>query len=80
MFVVFSNETFHWYKHICIKKWTYKISARFHSLTEMSRDRNGSDRIGQTETARPKSRIPYHRYIHAFSFKAVQKQKYTMII
>jgi len=24
----------------------------------MSRDRNGSDRICQTETARPKSRVP----------------------
>jgi len=48
--------------------WTCKISAWFHSLTEMSpdgngpdrngTDRNGSDRIGQTETARPKSRVP----------------------
>jgi len=52
---------------------TCKISARFHSPTEMSPDRNGPDgdgsnQIGQTETAqtetaqtesaRPKSRVP----------------------
>jgi len=32
-----------------MKKLTCKISARFHSLTEMSRDRNDQDRNGQTE-------------------------------
>jgi len=44
-----------------------KVSARFHSLTEMSRDRNGQtesarpnwpDRIGQTEKLRPKRLRP----------------------
>jgi len=58
MFVVFLNDTFHWRKHVCIKKWTCKISARFPSLTEMSRDRKvpwpkRPDRNGQTETVRP---------------------------
>jgi len=58
----FLNKTFRWFKYVYIKKWTYKISARFHSLTEMSRDqddrdRNGpwpkrADRIGQTEKSR----------------------------
>jgi len=57
MFVVFLNKTFRWFKYVCIKKWTYKISARFHSLTEMARDRNdqdrnGSNRIGQTRKSR----------------------------
>ena len=37
----FLNKTFRWFEEVYIKKWTYKISARFHSLTEMSRDRNG---------------------------------------
>jgi len=40
----FVNKTFLWFKYVCIKKWTYKISARFHGLTEMSRDRNDQDR------------------------------------
>ena len=52
--VVFLIKPFVDLKYVCIKKWTYKISARFHGLTEMSRDRNdqdrnGSDRIDQTE-------------------------------
>jgi len=37
---------------------TYKISARFHSLTEMSPDWNDSDQIGQTK----KSRARGHRF------------------
>jgi len=49
MFVVFSNKTSCWFKYVCIKMWTYTISARFHSLTKMSPDCNGSDLIGQTE-------------------------------
>jgi len=53
-FVVFLNKTSRWFKSVCIKMWTCNISARFHSLTEMSPDRNGpdlngSDRIGKTE-------------------------------
>jgi len=39
MFVVFLNKTFRWFKYICIKKLTCQISARFHCLTETSRDR-----------------------------------------
>jgi len=43
---------------VCIKKRTYKTSARFHSLTEISRDRNDQDwkspvtETAQSETAR----------------------------
>ena len=44
MFVFFLNTTIRWFKYVCIRKWTYKISPRFHSLTEMSRDRNDQDR------------------------------------
>jgi len=49
--------------YVCIKMLTYNSSARFHSLTEMSPDRNGPVRSGrdrkpQTERARPKSRVP----------------------
>jgi len=40
---IFFNKTFRWFKYVCIKKWTCKIFARFHSLTEMSRDRNDHD-------------------------------------
>jgi len=39
----FSNKTFRSSKYVCIKKLTCKISVRFHSLTEMSRDRNDQD-------------------------------------
>jgi len=49
--------------------WTCKISARFHSLTETSPDRNGpdrngpdrngSDRIGQTEKPRTHVNAPF---------------------
>jgi len=42
MLAVFLNKTFRW-KYVCIKKWTCKISARFYSLTEMSRDQNDQD-------------------------------------
>jgi len=52
MFVVFVNKTSRWFKYVYIKMWAFKISARFHSLTEMTPDRNGSDRIGQTEKSR----------------------------
>jgi len=50
----FLNKTSRWFRYICIKMWTCRISARFYSLTEMSPDRNGPDRngpdrIGQTE-------------------------------
>jgi len=58
----FLNKTPRWFQYVCIKMWTCKISARFHSLTEMSpdrngpdrngADRNGSDRIDQTEKSR----------------------------
>jgi len=48
----FLNKTSHWFKYVCIKMLTCKISARFHRLTEMSPDRNGSDRIGQTKKSR----------------------------
>jgi len=61
----FLNKTIRWCKHVCIKKWTCEISARLHSLTEMSRDRKvpwpnrpgriGSDRIGQTERSRTRT-------------------------
>ena len=44
MFKAFLNKIFRWFKYVCIKKWTNKISARFHSLTEMSQDRNDQDR------------------------------------
>ena len=79
----FINKTSRWFKYVCNKTWTCKISARFHSLTEMSPGQNGPgqngpdqngprpkrprpkrlrlnqpDRIGQTETARPKVAYP----------------------
>ena len=44
MFVVLLNKPFRSFKYVCIKKWTCKISARFHSLTEMSGNRNDQDR------------------------------------
>ena len=43
MFVVFINKT-RWFKYVCIKMWTCKISARFHKLTEMFPYWNGPDR------------------------------------
>jgi len=43
-FVVFLNKTFPWFKYVCIKRLPCKISARFHSLAEMSRDQNDQDR------------------------------------
>jgi len=52
MFVVLLNKTSRGFGYVCIKMWTCKISARFHSLTEMSPDQNGSERIGQTEKLR----------------------------
>jgi len=36
----FLNKTLISFKYVCIKKWTHKISARFQSRTEISRDRN----------------------------------------
>jgi len=44
MLIVFFNKTSRWFKYVCIKLWTCKISARFHSLTERSPDRNGPNR------------------------------------
>jgi len=62
MFVVF-KKTSRWFEYVCIKMWTCKIPARFHSLTEMSPDRNGPDWIGQTEKLRTHStRLPHNNY------------------
>ena len=59
MFVVFSNKTSRWFKYVCIKMWTCKISARFHSLTEMSPDRNVPDRnVPRPKQPRPKRPRP----------------------
>jgi len=57
MFVVFLYKTFRWCKYVCIKKWTCKILQDFIVWpkclgTKKSRDRNGSDRNGQTEKSR----------------------------
>jgi len=55
MFVVFTNKTFPWFKHVCIKKWTYEISARFLSLAKMSRNRNNQDwKVPWPKQLRPK--------------------------
>jgi len=40
----FIIKTIRWFKCVCIEKLTCKISARFHSLIEMSRYRNDQDR------------------------------------
>jgi len=59
---------------VCIKKWTYKISAIFHSLTKRletgtrktrkprdqnSSDRNGSDQNSQTEKSYTRNNAQY---------------------
>ena len=63
MFVFFLNTTIRWFKYVCIRKWTYKISPRFHSLTEMSRDRNDQDRkVPWPKRLRPKRLRPKRPY------------------
>ena len=42
-FAFFLNKTFRWFKYVCNKRLACKISARFHSLTKMSRDHNNHD-------------------------------------
>ena len=70
MCVAFLNKTSRWFKYVCIKMWTCKISARFHSLTEMSRDRNGPDRnVPRPKRLRPNR--PYRKVAYRF-----QKQMY----
>jgi len=59
MFVFFLNKTSRWFKYVCIKMWTCKISARFHGLTEMFPDRNGPDRnVHRSKRPRPKRPRP----------------------
>ena len=81
MFVVFLNKTFRWFKYICIKKWTcIRFLQDFKAWPKCL-----ETGTAQNESARPKRQdrkvaYPHHRDIQAFSFKTVQKQKYTMII
>jgi len=53
----FLKLTFHWFKYLYIKKWTCKISARFHSLTKTAQTETAQNEMDQTESARLKSPV-----------------------
>jgi len=46
-------------KYACIKKLTCNISARLHSLTEMSRDRTTKTEKSRDRTVKSKSPVQY---------------------